>query len=321
LFKIRHAGPGAWWSAICITVALGASLHPMLGITMGGIAGPGSAAPATWGMLLLAAELWLIFRAFSCGKGGALWVLIPLFALWANIDESFLTGLVVWAAATMGALLDRGSTAGLGSAPSRSGGGKANLDTAAASPAKPTRALTAFIVLACSAAACLINPYTYRVYLAALSPFAHWFQPAGAIKTVDQLSFFSPELQQQIGESWFLLPAYYSVVVAIGLASFVLNLRRFCWSRFLMFAVMAALWGVLMHFNAAFALVFAAVVAPNGQEWYQDRFGTEGRIERRWSIWSTGGRLVTLTLLFLLMSKDITGWGNTQPEMQFGLGF
>jgi len=88
-----------------------------------------------------------------------------------------------------------------------------------------------------------------------------------------------------------------------------------------MYAAMSVLWGVLMHLNAAFAVVFAAVVASNGQEWYQDRFGTEGRLGRLWSVWSTGGRLVTLTLIFLLMSKDITGWGNTQPEIQFGLGF
>ena len=98
-------------------------------------------------------------------------------------------------------------------------------------------------------------------------------------------------------------------------------MRRFSWARFLPFAVMAALWGVMMHENAVFALVLAWVVAPNGQEWYQDRFGTQGRMGRRWTVWSTGGRMVTLALIFLIMSKDITGWGNSSPDIQFGLGF
>ena len=31
--------------------------------------------------------------------------------------------------------------------------------------------------------------------------------------------------------------------------------------------------------------------------------------------------MVTLALVFLLMSKDITGWGNSTPGVQFGLGF
>jgi tetratricopeptide (TPR) repeat protein len=321
LFKIRHAGPGVWWSAICITLALGVSVHPVFGFVMGGIAGPGFVTSATWGLLLLALEMWLLFRAFSLGRGGALWLLVPVFLLWANLDESFLVGLVLLAAAAVGAWLDRSGTASISTAKERTSGGELAALYPAETGSRPTRAVTAFIILACCAAVSLANPFTYRAFVAALSPFTHWFQPAGTITTVDQLSFFSPEIRPQLGTDWYKLPAYYLVVVAVGLASFVLNLRRFAWSRFLTFAAMAGLWALLMHLNGAFAVVFAAVVAPNGQEWYQDRFGTEGRMERRWSAWSTGGRLVTLTLIFLLMSKDITGWANTQPEVQFGLGF
>ena len=84
---------------------------------------------------------------------------------------------------------------------------------------------------------------------------------------------------------------------------------------------MVGLWAVVMHASAAFALVLAWTLVPNGQEWYQDRFGVQGRMGGRWTFWSTGGRLVTLTLIFLMMSKEITGWGNTSPDIQFGLGY
>ncbi len=168
------------------------------------------------------------------------------------------------------------------------------------------------IAVAC-ALLCLVNPSTWHAYDIAASPFYRLFQS----------SFFSPSLQKQptLGENWYLLPAYYLAVVALGLGSFVLNVRRFSWTRFVPFAVMAAIWGATMYENAAFALVLAWVAAPNGQEWYQDRFGVQGRMGARWAVWSTGGRMVTLALIFLFMSKDITGWGNLSPDIQFGLGF
>ncbi|MFI5457284.1 MAG: hypothetical protein ACHRXM_17700 [Isosphaerales bacterium] len=322
LFQIRHRGPGVWWSAICVTLALGVTFQPGYGLTMGGMARPAFAAPSTWGLFFLAFEVWLLFRAFSAGKGGALWLLIPIFLLWANIDESFLTGLVVLAAAAAGRWLDRSRTAGLPAHDGKSAKGDASSDAEIEAEPRPAGAGAAFIILACCAGVCLVNPFTYRAYLAALSPYTHWFQPAGTITTNDQLSFFvNSEIRQRLGEDWYKLPAYFLAVVALGVGSFLLNVRRFSWSRFLMFAVMSVLWGLLMHLYPAFAVVFAAVVAPNGQEWYHDRFGTEGRLGWRWSLWSTGGRLVTLTLIFLAMSLDITGWGNTQPETQFGLGF
>ena len=33
LLKIRHRGPGLWWSAICVTAALGVIYHPLFGIS------------------------------------------------------------------------------------------------------------------------------------------------------------------------------------------------------------------------------------------------------------------------------------------------
>ena len=53
-----------------------------------------------------------------------------------------------------------------------------------------------------------------------------------------------------------------------------------------------------MGYRQEYAVVFAAVTAINGQEWYHDRFGTQGRLGFLPTLWSTGGRLVTLGLLF-----------------------
>ncbi|MEJ7639967.1 MAG: hypothetical protein WKF75_18845, partial [Singulisphaera sp.] len=91
--------------------------------------------------------------------------------------------------------------------------------------------------------------------------------------------------------------------------------------RFLAYAVMAVLWAVYIRFGAEFAIVFVPVVALNGQEWYHDRFGTEGKLGRGWALWSIGGRAVTIIVIFACVAKGLTGWGAQPGEAQFGFGF
>ena len=179
-------------------------------------------------------------------------------------------------------------------------------------------------------AACLANPNTYRAYTAAFDPYIQLLQPKDSFTTVDQLSFFGegikkPELEiPMLGMTvphWYLIRVYYLVVVALGLGAFLLNARRFSWSRFLPYAILAVFWAILMRFSIYFGMVFAATLAVNGQEWYHDRVGTEGRLGWKWTLWSTGGRLVTLALIFLLITKDITGYYVSVPGVQFGFGF
>ncbi len=309
VLKIRHRGPGLWWSALCTTLALGVAVHPLFGITLGGLAGPGAVSPTTWGLLFLALELFALHRA-AAGRSLGLWLLVPLFALWSNVDDLFLIGLVVLAAAAVGRLIDGRKALAFP---------EAGQDAA---PPPPIAASRIFLALGLGALACLANPFTYKAYLAALEPYISFFQPTGSISRMDHLSFFGPELRKLVAtDDWYRLMAFYLLTTAIGLASFLLNSRRFVWSRFLPYAVLAALWAMLMRTTAPFALVLAITLALNGQEWYLDRLGARGRLGALWTLWSTGGRLLTLTLLFAMVAMDITGWGNALPEIQFGLGF
>jgi tetratricopeptide (TPR) repeat protein len=298
LLSIRRPGPGLWWAAVCTTIALGGILSPAGSIALGGVAGQSVVAPETWGMLLLALELWLLDRAISLGRPGAAYALIPLFLLWANVDDSFLTGLIVLAAAVVGTIFQQ---------PER----------------KEAQGLSwrrGLLVLLACVAVCLANPSTYRIYPAALTPLTNLFAAQAGPQTLDQLSVFGPTLRRLLKDEYRLWVAYYLILVGLGLGSFFLNRRRFSLPRFLVFAVMAVLWGAAQRFRADFALVFAATMILNGQEWYQDNFGTEGRLGRGWSAWSIGGRAITIVLISVFMVKGLTGYGSEPGEPLFGFG-
>jgi tetratricopeptide (TPR) repeat protein len=321
LLRIRRPGPGLWWSAVCVAIALGAILGPF-GILPGGIAGPGLVAPGTWGMFLVAIELLLLHRAYNEGRGRALYFLVPLFLLWVNVDESFLMGLLILAAAALGRVLD-GRAAGLLIQPATLpvAGEAPGAERVADNSLEPVAPLTGLVVLAVCIAACLANPSTYHVFPAAFAPVQKLISPGTELFKMGETSFFGKELQRQYPQAWYWLTIYYLIVVALGLASFLLNSRRFAWSRFLPFAVAAAVWGVFRGYAQEYALVFATVLALNGQEWYHDRFGTQGRLGRLWTFWSTGGRLVTLAALFFAVSVAITGWRQLPEQPRFGFSF
>ena len=50
--------------------------------------------------------MYLLHRAYNEGRRGALYGLVPLFLLWANVDDSFFLGLLILAAAVIGRVLD-----------------------------------------------------------------------------------------------------------------------------------------------------------------------------------------------------------------------
>ena len=120
LLLIRRPGPGLWWSAIVVTLCLGAVFNPMHGLVMGGLATVATPLPRTWGLMFFALEMYLLYRAFFQGRPRALWLLVPTFVLWANVDQSFLTGLFVLAASAVGCLLDGRNLAALAAPPEKS---------------------------------------------------------------------------------------------------------------------------------------------------------------------------------------------------------
>ena len=320
LLGLRRKGPGLWWTALCVTMALGVtlgpatiesltpaaggevvrSIRPWVGVQIGGIASPTSVVgPETWGLLFLAVEMLLLHRAIDLGKPGRLYAMVPLFLLWANVDETFAFGLVALAASVVGLFVDSKRR-----------------------PSRPSPR-SGLIALGLCVAATFVNPsHVFGVvggFGSILRAIGLDIGPPTSRPSSLFGAGFAPAGLEGVARS---LRLYYAALVGIGLASFLLNRRDFVLGRFLVFVVAAVLWALAFNaFTAMFAVVLAASMAINGQEWYHRAFGTEGRLGAGWTVWSTGGRLLTIAVVFAAIARGVTGWGGQVGDSQFGFGF
>lgn len=306
MMGIRRRGPGLWWAALCVMIALGGFFVPLgagrIEPAVGGISWRNDpVSPQTWGILLFALELLLLHRAVNLGRRGSLYALPVVFLFWANVDESFFFGLLILAAWTLGALIRPPSRK-----PLAGDEGHAPL----------TWPLGLGIVIGC-AAVCLVNPSIHRVYPEALEPYAKMVSILGGrenrILTADQLTFFDARSQAHFDRDYgsgmaAMQVGYYLTLVCLGAMSFALNRRRFALGRFLAFVVAALLWAGMVRLAPFFSLVFAAILTLNGQEWFHDVFGTEGRVGVGWKLWSDGMRAATILAIFGFLTLAITGF-------------
>ena len=324
LLGLRRKGPGLWWTALCVTLAMGVTLSPApvegigqvnangaavrvilpaIGIQLGGLVGPAGLTPETWGLFLLAVQLVLLHGALNLGKTGRIYGLIPLFLVWANVDETFAIGLLILTAATIGRYFD------------------ARRRTEAFPDPKPTPR-TMLIVLLASCAATFINPSHVFGVLGSFTILLRSVGIQAGPPSLEPSSIFGKSLRDDFGVPFArAFQLYYVALVGVGLASFVLNRRRFALARFLVFVVASVTWGLTLIYTGPFALVMALVLSLNGQEWYHDAIGTEGRLGGGWVAWSTGGRFVTIALIFVTIFYATTGWGGQVGGSRFGFGF
>ncbi len=177
------------------------------------------------------------------------------------------------------------------------GRGNEKADEAAPQPWSRSLALLGGCV-----AVCLINPSLWRVYPAAIQPLLPPYNFSPLIPK------FGAAVSASLTRGLALV---YVATMGLGLASFALNRPRFNLGRFLMFVLAALLWGLSLFERDVFAMVFAMTLALNGQEWFHDRFGTEGKLGRGWAFWSVSGRAVTLVLIFLAVGMRPDRLGQT----------
>jgi hypothetical protein len=171
------------------------------------------------------------------------WPLAVLFVVWANVDGRFVFGLATVALTWLGRALD----------------------TAGSVTGRLTAVLRALSCALCLAAVCLLNPAHVGAFVLPSELAAFWAPEPSAASGLGQVaSPFEPAWFANLG----LSPAglAYFPLLGLGLLSFIVNLPRWHWQRFLPWLGLALLSACQVRAVPFFAVVAGPVLAWNVQE-------------------------------------------------------
>ncbi len=303
LIAIRRRGPGLLLPTVSATGAV-LAVSPRFEV-----------APLSVSFVLLAVTLYLLLGP-APPAARRLWLLPPLFALWANLDAWFILGPFLVLLLLIGEAVQ----------------------SRLAAEAKP-RLRKLGLVLGIGLAACLVNPYLFGVFelptelgylLAPVLP-GGLTADGQAVRTVleqQRVVFstfstpFSETYAQGIGRNAAGVAFY--VLFALSLGSFVLTglylKGQGAFGRgvslpllllWLPFAVLAALQ---IRMIAFFAVVAAPVTVLNLQDVLAHRFGTTVRVVPPWPGRLLGLRALAMLGALLLLFAAWPGWLNAQPD-------
>lgn len=260
MLRCHRRGLGLWVPALTTTLALLAMMPRLL------------FQPTTVSLLLLAVTFYLLVRRELGGEADAperkrtrtpppaawlpegpdraLWLLVPLFALWVNLDTWFFLGPLTLALYLLGELIH-------------------DLTASASRPAsRPGAWRPMAVVLAAGVAACLLNPN----HVLALRLPAE-IVGSETIARLEEDSLFRRMLVGSWGSTYLDRDAStvggvaYFTLAGLGLLSFGLNLAQGRWGRFLVWAGLLGLAGYHARAIPFFAVVGAPILALNLQDY------------------------------------------------------
>jgi hypothetical protein len=291
-FCFRRPGTRAGLLAVVAAVAV-LALGPWLSLQ-----------PALLSLLGIVLTLYLLERPALVDPSRAeracslRWLLVPLFALWANLDGWFLVGPVHVGLYALGELLGRWL------------GGSRSV--------RPGEWRTLALLTLAGLGACLLTPYHYHTF--------DWPTPLGLSHT-EQALMRDPLGQGLVvspfGARWTTVPALanpggwaYYLLLAAGAASFVLCGRALHPGRLLVWLALAALSAYQARTIPFFAVAAGPVLALNLQEWAAARRSPtpDPRWTRAKAVARVAGVLAGLALLVLAWP----GWLQPAPHQPRG---
>ncbi len=210
---------GAYWRSVALTAA---ALYAMTGVI-----GP---RPGMLTTLLVIFEFDILLSARRSGRTALLWLLPPMFVLWANWHIQFVYGLFVLGVFACEPLMN----AMLGYNPPDN----------RVLPAKQT-----WLVLACNALATLVNPYGAKLYSTVLL----YMGETGAYNAISELRAMT-----------FREPQHFVVLLMVLLAAMTLGWRRDARPLWLIFLVVTSLMAFRSVREIWFLLTVAVCVIADG---------------------------------------------------------
>jgi tetratricopeptide (TPR) repeat protein len=269
--------------------------------------------PATGSYLLLPLALLALQRADrggsrQRGSGAGLSFRLPplpvvvLFVVWANVAGDVVIGLGTVALVWLGTILDT------------AGRREAAQDSTAPVRRPLGGAILSFVwSLAVLAAVCLLNPAPASTF--ALPAELTGTAAQGSSTTADNTAIILSPFQSAYITGIRTAPAAAAYILLLGLSllSFLLNLPRWHWQRFLPWLALALGSAVRVRAVPFFAVVAAPVLAWNVAELLARRVGPAGQERLAWRVALRVGHALTMLLVVLLPLCAWPGWLQGPP--------
>ncbi len=254
-----------WGASICSAVALLACHHSL------------TAQPMLITLLGLAMMFWVINSWKLGASPRRIYALIPLFLFWANLDPRMFLGLVALVLYGLGDLIGVLW-------------GRPSLTESERGPFQ--------LAVAGSFLAAMVNPFGWHTLLRPLELYGTEYPAyreflSGSPATPTTVQYYTL-LDSSV---WDVLGHTGIAAVALGIAAIIvmyLNFRRLDIGHVLVFFGFAAFALSSVEQLPAAALVFAVLLAINGQSWYQANFDQSYSVKTGELIFSRGGRAVTV---------------------------
>ncbi|MSR57522.1 MAG: hypothetical protein EXS05_07605 [Planctomycetaceae bacterium] len=301
LVVISRPGLPTWWGSICAALAL-LACHKQL-----------TAQPGLMTLLGTTIVMWILHRwQQPASKKSGLWMLVPVFIVWCNLDPRAYLGLTLVALYVVGDSL--GSW----------------LQFPTSQSASDRRQL--WIVTAASVAAMLVHPFLHKSLLAALQIYGAEY-PAlreylgGVYAGVEVVPngpnlIYFPMTAEKFW-SWAgvdLATACGLVLLAIGAIMFALNRARLELGQLFVYLGCLALAVACVYELPWAALVCAVLATLNGQSWYQASIRQSYSIDTKELVFSRGGRALTVLAFAAIAFFGGTGRLRDTRAPRTGLG-
>lgn len=278
LLTNRRGDVSSWWASFVVVLSAIAAM-PQL-----------EARPTVVTLLGLASVLWVLSRYRQEIDDWSIWLLIPLFAVWSNLDPRMFLGLAALVLYGVGELA--GNFLGRQGFPDGS------------------RRARLWIAIASSIAASFLNPFFWKAPLGAWHLYGNvdpayrlYYQNETSWIALEHLPLFQHPIQSLLDTA--LLASL--LLGVLSLISLVLNRRRTDGGHV---ALWLGFFGLGMFAGRewpAAAIVFALIAIQNAEEWYRHRFRQSYGTERAELIFSRGGRGLTVLAFFAIAIFWLSG--------------
>ncbi len=283
-----------WWGSILAVLAL-IACFPQLNVT-----------PEIITILGVVLTLRCLYQWQERNSARALWLLVPLFLVWANLDPRVFLGIAVLALFALGetvaSMLDRSVL---------------NDDT-------DYQAL--WMVLGGSLIATLLNPVGWHSLTTGLSYYAVDYPLlrsmfVGGVRP-EELGYFSmtsPLFWKSLNH--YAVASF--ILILLTFVSFVLNQSKMSWGQLFVFIGFCGLSVLASHELVVTSVLCAIFANRNFQIWYRDNFRQTYSVETSELLFSRGGRALTVLTFFLLAYLVVCGrfQGQGSTRHAVGIGF